>query len=268
MTAKFSTGLNNMLLGGMSWREIFDDSVLDIYAGAIPSDADVAPGGTLLCTYTVPAIGAVTVNPVTGSRGTKRAYDITIPNATNGNTIKIKYTVDGNGGVTPIFTIANPPDTTDIMVAISLARMLNDIPQLSAIADQVATGPSKILVECRIAGLALTLANDGGTTTATVTARQAAARVGSLQFGVPAAVADSEIDKNTDVWQGTTITPGTAAFFRLITTRDSRATSPTNPRIQGSVSTSGADLNLPSLNFVAGGVNIINSGAIILPKTA
>lgn len=52
MAVKLSTGLRNKLLDTSPLRTIFNLGFLEMYAGAVPADADAAIGGaTLLCRY-------------------------------------------------------------------------------------------------------------------------------------------------------------------------------------------------------------------------
>jgi len=53
MAIKASTGLRDKLLDTGSLKSIFNLGFLDVYAGAVPADADQSIGGaTLLCRYT------------------------------------------------------------------------------------------------------------------------------------------------------------------------------------------------------------------------
>lgn len=56
---------------------------------------------------------------------------------------------------------------------------------------------------------------------------------------------------------------GTASFFRIFTSTD--GATPGTACFQGSVGTSGADLNLNTTSLVSGGPVQINSGTITLP---
>jgi len=261
MSLVLSTGLVNYMMGERALRNALEDCVLDIWGGATPpTTADEAPTGTKLCRVTK-ASGSVAAT----DRSTPRVYKITIPNATNGNTVKINVTVDGVGPTTYTYTIANPPDTTDTMVAIKVARMLNDIAQLVAIADQDATGPAVLWVQGLIDGLDLTLADGGGTTTATVTAKQAASRVNTLYFG-PAS--GGVISKPSDVWSGVNLATGVASYFRFVLPSDSAVLSTTDLRIQGLISTSGSDLDMSNTTLTISATTTIDNYTLTLPKTA
>ncbi len=260
MSVIYSTGAVNFRGGEGSLRKMLEDCVLDIYGATTPPlTADEAPSGTKLCRVTL-ASGAVAVT----DRSTPRVYKITVPNATNLNTCKVNVTVDGVGPTTYTYTIANPPDTTDTKVAIKIARMLNDIDQLSAIADQDATAPGALWVQGKIDGLDLTLADGGGTTTLTVTAKQAAARVNTLYFGPPAA---GVLSKMSGVWSGVNLATGVASYFRFVLPVDSGILSTTDPRVQGVIATSGAELNMSNTTLTVGATTTIDNASITLPKS-
>jgi len=55
MARKFSTGLRNAILGGVtdgSFKDMMQDGVLGLYSGGQPADADTAESGTLLVLIT------------------------------------------------------------------------------------------------------------------------------------------------------------------------------------------------------------------------
>jgi hypothetical protein len=78
----------------------------------------------------------------------------------------------------------------------------------------------------------------------------------SLEFANTSA--NGVISKHSDVWMGTNVASGTATFFRLVGNSDtlgaasSNATTPGTTKyiIQGTIGTSGADLNLVSTSLV------------------
>jgi hypothetical protein len=154
-------------------------------------------------------------------------------------------------------------DSTDILLAKKIARMLNDIPQLDAISDTDTTNPAVIWVRGRIDGLDLTLANGGGTTTLTVTAKQAAARSDAIQFGAPAA---GVIAKETTAWQGTAVADGTAGYFRIVTTADDDLASTTYPRAQGIIASSGGEVTANNAILETGAPVICSSFSIEFPE--
>jgi len=69
----------------------------------------------------------------------------------------------------------------------------------------------------------------------------------------------------TEVWSATAANSGTAGWFRLSSLADANAASTTLPRIDGSIGTFGADLNLSSTNIVAGATETVTAFDVTLP---
>lgn len=87
---------------------------------------------------------------------------------------------------------------------------------------------------------------------------------GGLDFA--AAAASGTITKDlTQVWKGTVAVTGTPTFWRFILAADTGALSTTEKRIQGTVGTVNADLNLSSLSLTALEVKTINYFYVTLP---
>ncbi|RZL88830.1 MAG: hypothetical protein EOP82_21680 [Variovorax sp.] len=80
------------------------------------------------------------------------------------------------------------------------------------------------------------------------------------------AAASGTIAKASEVWSGVNAATGTATYFRFIAaTGDDGTLSTTQKRLQGTVGTSGADLNLSSVNLTATAVQTIDAANITLP---
>ena len=257
MALKYSTGLRNYLIGEGSLRKAFEDGQLLIYSGAAPANADEAPTGVLLAKVTKES-GALAA----GARSTPKRYKVVIGSHAEGHTFPFALTVDGVGPTTLTYT--NTPDAGDAeAVAKAVARMLNDIPQLMAIAEGAS---GNLYVQSRIDGLDFTLADAGGGsgTITSVTQVEAASSVNSLRFGSPAA---GTLAKNADVWSGVGLANGVAGYFRLVTSQDGGLLSTTDIRIQGTISTSGADLNMSSLNIALGATQTIDQFQLTFPAS-
>jgi hypothetical protein len=141
--------------------------------------------------------------------------------------------------------------------------MLNDIPQLRAIAEGAS---GNLYVQSAIDGLDFTLADAGGGTgtITSITQVEAASSVNSLRFGPAAA---GSLAKNADVWAGVGLANGVAGYFRLVTSQDTGLLSTTDIRIQGTISTSGADLNMSSLNIAMGATQTIDQFQLTFPAS-
>jgi len=255
MSLKLSTGLRNFLLAEGSLRKAFEDGIINLYSGAAPASPDDAPTGVLLCKVTK-ASGAVAA----GARSLPQTGLILIGSHAPGETFIINVTVDGVGPTS--YTFTNTPDAGGVTdVAMKVAEMLNDIPQIAAIASG---SDGNIFVSSKFTNGSFTLANGGGTgTISTLTSQvKAAVVLDTLKLATPAA---GVINKNADVWSGVGLANGTAGYFRLITTLDTGAQSQEEVRIQGNVATSGAELNLSNLNIVTGATQTLDTFSLTEP---
>lgn len=68
-----------------------------------------------------------------------------------------------------------------------------------------------------------------------------------------------------ETWSGNNVATGTAGYFRHVAAGDDGTSSTTQARIQGSVSTVGADLNLSSIGLVSGAPQAIDYYSATLP---
>ena len=264
MTVKHSRYLQNELSGGRSLREIYGDCVLTMYSGAAPTNPEDAATGTRLCKITLSS-GAVVVT----DRGTARVYKL-VPGAGHvaGNTIKVTVTVEG-AATTYTYTIL-AADDTDQKVANKVAQMLNDIPQIQAICEGDTTN---IWAQCRIPGLALTLADGTGTYAITVTAKVSAARTNALQFSAPTI---GVISKPTaDTWTGLNLAAGTAGYFRLSIPSDPESVgTPTSdtgyayPRTQGTLATVGGDATIDPATVTKDATSTVTAFTLTIPASS
>jgi len=107
-----------------------------------------------------------------------------------------------------------------------------------------------------------TLANDVPSGTPLVTIYSDGAAVG-LTFDD--SVAGTLTKKSTETWTGTAVADGTAGWFRLIAPGDTGASSTTEERLDGAISTSGAELNFSSTSIVNGAIQAISTFQITVP---
>jgi hypothetical protein len=260
MSLKLSTALVNYMTGEGHLRKCFEDCIMEIYSTTPPATADAAVTGTLLCT-----IVKSSTPPGAGDRSTKTLYAATIGTGhTEGSTVKANITVDGVGPTTYTYTIL-AADDTDAKVAVKVARMLDDIPQLSCIPTG-STGA--FYLQSRVAGLDFTLADGGGTYMITPGSKViTAARVNTIQFGPPTVGA---ISKNSDVWSGVNVATGVASYFRFCLPNDPHTldSSYIYPRIQGTIAPSGSDLDMSNTSLTKDATTTIDNYTLTLPKSA
>lgn len=86
-----------------------------------------------------------------------------------------------------------------------------------------------------------------------------------LEFGAAASGAISKASGAT--WSGVAVASGTAGYFRLCANpTDAGGASTSLPRVDGSIGTSGADLNMSSTTIVSGQTYTIDTFTITLPQ--
>ena len=85
-----------------------------------------------------------------------------------------------------------------------------------------------------------------------------------LNFGT---AADGAIAKTSDVWSGVAIATGTAAWFRFYANDMTTGATTTAARFDGSVSTSGAQLNMSSTAVTSGATTTIDSFTFTMPAS-
>lgn len=81
----------------------------------------------------------------------------------------------------------------------------------------------------------------------------------------PAASGGIIAKNNTEVWRGTNVASGTASFYRFVAPGDTGGFSQTEVRLQGSVDTIGADLNLSSVALTSGAQQSIDYFVVAIP---
>ena len=90
--------------------------------------------------------------------------------------------------------------------------------------------------------------------------------LGVTGLTLAATATGGQITKNTsEVWEGTNVATGTAAFFRMQTAADDGGASTSAVRLQGNVALAGADLNFSSVAFVTGDARRINYFVVSIP---
>jgi len=84
-----------------------------------------------------------------------------------------------------------------------------------------------------------------------------------LEFGT---AASGVIAKNTDVWSGVGLVAGTAGWFRFWDNGYTKGASTTELRFDGSVGTSGAQLNMSSTTIAVGATTTIDTFTVTLAE--
>lgn len=70
-----------------------------------------------------------------------------------------------------------------------------------------------------------------------------------------------------EVWSGVAVADGTAGWFRFYDIDEVTGASTTNPRFDGNIATSGADLNMSNTTITTSGTTTIDSVSVTLPAS-
>jgi hypothetical protein len=245
-------------------REIFADCILKIYSGTAPTDADDAVTGVLLATITK-ASGTVDTDKYNSGalseRSTCKHIGLTL-DGDHGAADTVKITINYNSAGAVAYQYTNTDDAGDAFaVRDMVVRWMNKtFGYLMAVGGD--TDDNFIWVRTRIPGDTLVIADNTGTITVTVDDGIATARSNCLYFAAPSSGA---MAKAAETWSGVVATTGVAGYFRLVEPEDDGTDSTTQRRAQGTVSTSGAELNLSSTSLVAATTLTIDTYSISIP---
>jgi len=255
MAIRLSDGIRNFALQHGSIRDALQNGVLEIYTGTQPGSANDAPTGTLLAT--ISDASAVASSEVVAS-GT-----VTLTAGTAGSVDSV--TVDG------VSLIADPIayNTSLAQTAIDLADAINaqtSSPEYQATAaGAIVTISAKIGSGSSANGFVVTSVATTITTADTDLAG-GVDPVAGLQWGN--ANAGVLVKNPAQAWTGVAVASGTAGWFRFRgAAADGGGVDATGSviRMDGSVSTSGAQLNLSSTAITAAATQTISTFQIALP---
>lgn len=260
MALVFSSALRNFIADYGSWTHALNNGSIEIYSGAQPSTttADLAPTGNLLCTLTkasgaktneVLALGTVTLN--TGAAGSLDTLTV------NGFEIM--------GSSTPFNT--------------SLTQTAADI------AAKCDRNPMNLLYDVTSAGAVITIkalpglgaaANGWVVASTATTITKTDANMASGVTAVNGLTMDFSVagvlQKNpSEVWSGVVTGAGTqvAGWFRFKgSILDDNTLDSANQkfiRMDGTISTTGANMNMSSTSMVNGVTQTLNTFALTVP---
>lgn len=256
---RISTALRNYWNEQGGIKDGLQNGKLMIYGGAAqPASADAAPTGTLLVT-------------ITDAGGTPTAEVLA--------TGSIELTGGGSGSV-------NTLTVNSIEIMGSATNFNTSLAQTAAdIAAKINANPQNLLFIATVVGAIITLTArrglgalaNGWVVAATVTTiTKTTVNMGSgvagvtalngLKFGDGVAGAIDKLASQT--WSGTAVANGVATWFRYVgSVADSGVLDSTESqmRMDGTVSTSGAQLNLTSTTIASGGVETISSFPVTFP---
>jgi len=239
MAITFSTELLNKAAEGYGVRELLRDGRLYLYTGTSPG-VNAAATGTLLNIYTLsggaftPPVRAVGTATISGSGGTV-------------DTIKV------GGMAENLLSAAVAWDTDVTTTAVAVAANINAKQNALNITADNTAGVVNLYAPFWLGALADGLTVASTETTLVVTDANfstGTTALNGLNFKFPAVA--GVLSKETTIWQGTAAATGTAGYFRFVAGGSTvSGVGGTDVRFDGSVGTSGADLNLSSTSIAS-----------------
>jgi hypothetical protein len=82
-----------------------------------------------------------------------------------------------------------------------------------------------------------------------------------------AAAVSGVLSKDANVWSGVAGATGTATHFRLVVNTDTGVLSTSEIRMQGSVGTSGSDINMSNVAIVSGATQTVDTFDLTMPAS-
>jgi len=261
MAIRLSKGLRNFLLEGGSLKQGLANGIIKVYTGSQPSAADDAATGTLLCTYTLSSGAHTAEVRATGS--------LTISGTTSGSVDTVTVnSIDILGGAV---THTGDHNTT----ATAVAAAINNNPK-NQLYVASSTGASGVVTLTAKPGLGTSVNGHAVSATATTCTVGTFVNIGSgvagvnpangLRFGDSAA--GTLIKDAAQTWTGVAAATGTAGWFRFqgsVSDAGSADSSEVYHRLDGSIATSGADLNLTSTSIASGATQTISTFSVTMP---
>lgn len=257
MTLRFSSGLRNFVSQRGSLKRALQGGKILVYSGSQPTTADAAPSGTLLCTFTNGSAAHTSEVQATGS--------ITLTGGASGSVNTL--TVDGHdilGGAVAYNTSLNQT-AADIATAINnnvtnpgyTASASGAVVTITALPGS-GTAPNTHVVTASLTTITATYVDMAG----------GVASANGLKLGTASA---GVISKDaSQAWTGLAVATGAAGWFRFVgPVADSGAADADESqiRVDGAISTSGAQLNMTSTTITTGSTQTISSFAFTLPNS-
>lgn len=249
---RLSTGARNALAQSLGLAGAFNKGSIRIYSGTQPATADSAATGTLL--------GVVTISSGALTQETQASGTITV---TGGSTSVATVTV-GTFNIIPDGAVAY--NTSVVQTASDLCDAINRNGIYTAsVSGAVVTIKPRPGVGA--AHNALVVTSTGSVTATYANMSGGVAAVNGLVLATPS---DGTIAKPVGaVWSFAGLAAGTAGWFRFVGSfADAGATLTAAPwlvRLDGSVATSGADLNLSNITIAVAAPTTVDTFSATIP---
>lgn len=258
MALRLSTALRNFLLSSGSVKDALQNGQINIYSGAQPASPDSAPTGTLLVSITKSGAARTAEVLATGT--------MTLTGGASGsvNTVTVNsVNIIPDGSVA--FNTSLTQTAADVATAINRG--------LSSPEYEATSSGAVITIKAKRGSGASpnTFVVAGTLTTITATYGAMAGGVAAANgLTLEAASAGSLAKKTTETWQGTAVADGVAGWYRFVGSVADTGLADTTPdqiRLDGSVATSGAQLNMSSTTIVSTAVQTVGTYAIAMAAT-
>ena len=257
MALRISAALRSFLASGGSMKDALEGGRMEIYTGTQPASADTAVSGTLLCTIT----------DTSGAHTAEVPATATLSLDSGGSGSVNDVTVEGVSILDAAVSYATSLTVTAAALVVALnksSRNKDYIASSSGATVTLTTRPGR-----GTAKNTLTLASSN-TTIATTGSDFAsgAYAVNGLKFD--AASAGVMAKRTSQNWTGVAGASGTAGWFRFYGPQaDTGATdsSEAKNRLDGSIATSGAQLNISSTTIASGATQTVTSFSPTIPAS-
>lgn len=255
MALRLSTGLRNYLNEHGSVKQALNNGKIYIYTGAQPALADDAATGTLLAIISKSS-GAITEE-------VQAVGSVALTGGASGSVDTI--TVNGIA----ILPAAVPFNASLGQTAIDIAAAINDNPQNLLFIASVSTNTVNITAKLGLGSLANGWVVASTATTITKTDSNMAGgvtAVNGLTFGD--AASGTLVKNPRETWTGVGLAAGTAGWFRYegaLADTEASDTAGAFNRLDGNISTSGANLNMSSTTVAVDATQTISTFSLTVP---
>ncbi|MCR4338513.1 MAG: hypothetical protein NUW01_01355 [Gemmatimonadaceae bacterium] len=269
MTIRLSPALQNFIAAQGSWKNFFDNGSIEIYTGSQPATPDLAVTGTNLVIITsgggtktseVKGLGILTISGTTsGTIDTCTLMGIDILGGA------VTHTGDHNTTATAVALKINRNPANNLVVASSTGS--SGVVTLTALPGFGTTMNAGTLTFTATTCTAAVTSTTFGSGTGGGTAGVAAANGLRMDYNAAAGVFTKD---TTQTWSGTAIGAGTqtAGWFRYIGSIADAGTQDSSAvylRMDGSIATSGADMNMSSTSVTNGAIQTISTFSFTIP---
>lgn len=264
MALRFSPALQNFIAAQGSWKDFFDGGCIEIYTGTQPATADLAVTGTLLATITsgaasrtaeVSATGVITYSGSAGSVDTVTVSGIDVL----GGSVAYATSLTVTAAAVALQINRNPKNKLVVATSSGAVLTLTAVPGIGTALNAEALASTCTTMSAAITSTTFGSGSGGGV------AGVNQANGLKMDYNAAAGVFTKDI---TQTWSGTAVATGTAGWFRYkgsVADAGSADASAVYLRMDGSISTSGANMNMSSTSIVSGALQTLSTFQFTVP---